>query len=343
MQCTLLIPHLFWPRAAHDDVARDLSLPALTTLLARADLERHDPIAPEAWLCQAFELERQHDWPLAPLTLTLDGGEPEGVYSLRADPVHIKVGRDGLHLVDAALFDLAAEDAASLVNALNAHFADSDLRFEAPNPKRWYVKLARAPALATRTISEVAGRDVQHFLPTGADALHWHGVFNEAQMVLHDHPVNVAREARGEPEVNSVWFWGGGTPSRVPGRPFGSVWSDDAGAIALAAAADAHDGALPADAQSWLRTLAAADAESHLLVLDTLRAPAVYDDAHAWRTRIAELEERWFAPLLAALRNGRLTRLTLVALGRDASARFSVARTDLVKIWRRAKPLAAYV
>src|SRR3954466_4547484 len=81
MQCTLLIPHLIWPRAAYDDVARDLPLPALTTLLARSTLERHDPISPEAWLCQAFEVERQHDWPLAPLTLALDGGEPSAGYS----------------------------------------------------------------------------------------------------------------------------------------------------------------------------------------------------------------------------------------------------------------------
>ena len=40
---------------------------------------------------------------------------------------------------------------------------------------------------------------------------------NEAQMILHTHPVNAEREARGMPAVNSVWLWGGGTlPAITP-------------------------------------------------------------------------------------------------------------------------------
>ena len=99
------------------------------------------------------------------------------------------------------------------------------------------MKLARAPKLVDSQLSEVAGKDVQPYLPAGADALEWHRIFNEAQMLLHEHAVNEAREARGEPAVNSVWFWGGGTRPAVPGRPFDAVWSDDTTAIALAAAA----------------------------------------------------------------------------------------------------------
>src|SRR5688572_12740058 len=76
MQCTLLIPHLFWPRVTADAIERGLELPQLRKLLGRAQLERHSAITPEAWLCQAFEVERQQDWPIAPLTLALDGGEP---------------------------------------------------------------------------------------------------------------------------------------------------------------------------------------------------------------------------------------------------------------------------
>ena len=36
-------------------------------------------------------------------------------------------------------------------------------------------------------------------------------------MLLHAHPVNEAREARGEPAVNSLWLWGAG-PRAAPGR-----------------------------------------------------------------------------------------------------------------------------
>jgi hypothetical protein len=38
----------------------------------------------------------------------------------------------------------------------------------------------------------------------------WRHAINEAQMVLHAHPVNQARQAAGQPVVNSLWPWGGG-------------------------------------------------------------------------------------------------------------------------------------
>ncbi|MDB5901789.1 MAG: 2,3-bisphosphoglycerate-independent phosphoglycerate mutase [Betaproteobacteria bacterium] len=345
MQCTLLIPHLFWPRATADIVARGLELPALSLVLARAHEERYSPVTPEAWLCQAFEVERQHDWPVAPLTLAVDGGHPEGAYWLRADPVHIKVGREGLRVVHSALFDVSADEAQVLVAALNAHFEGSDLIFAAPHPKRWYVKVSRTPDLLTHTVGEVAGQDVQRHLPAGADALAWHGRFNEAQMVLHEHPVNEARETRGEPAVNSVWFWGGGVTPMVQGRHFASVASDDAVATALAAVADVPAAALPADASAWLATPERARDSSHsphLVTLDQLATAVAYDDAHAWRTRIEALEAQWFAPLVEALRKGRLSALTVVALGAEASCRYTVNRADLLKLWRRPQPLSAY-
>jgi hypothetical protein len=344
MQCTLLIPHLFWPRATADVVARGLALPALSTVLARANEDRYSPVTPEAWLCQAFEVERQRDWPVAPLTLAVDGGHPESAYWLRADPVHIKVGRDGLRLVHSALFDVSADEAQTLIAALNGHFEGSDVAFVAPHPKRWYAKVSRTPDLETHTVGEVAGQDVQRHLPSGADALAWHGRFNEAQMVLHEHSINEAREARGEPAVNSVWFWGGGVMAAVEGRHFASVSSDDAIATSLATVADIPAAALPADASAWLASHdhARNASHSHLVTLDELATAVSYDDAHAWRTRIEALEAQWFAPLVEALRKGRLSTLTIVALGAEASCRYTVNRTDLLKLWRRPQPLSAY-
>jgi hypothetical protein len=344
MKCTLLIPRLFWHRSTAEVVAQGLELRALTTLLARASVEHYPAITPEAWLCQAFEVERQQDWPVAPLTLAVDGGDPDDAYWLRADPVHIKVSREGLHLVDNALFDVPVEDARALVALLNAHFASADISFRAPHPRRWYARLSRKPDLVTHSTSEVAGRDVQQYLPGGGDALAWHGTFNEAQMLLHEHPVNEARAARGEPELNSVWFWGGGTMPAVPACHFASVSSDDPTATALAAAADMHPRAVPADAETWFAALEREHGtqRTHLVVLDDLTTAVQYEDGDAWRTRIAALETGWFAPLTAALRKGRLTEMAIVVLGERASSRFTIRSTDLLKVWRRPKPLSAY-
>lgn len=343
MQCTLLIPHLVWSRETAAAMFSGLALPALTTLLARARAQRFPALTAEGWLCQAFEIERQQDWPVAPFTLALDGGEPGDAYWLRADPVHIKVERHRLLLVENALFDLSADEAQALAASLDRHFGPEGIAFHAPHPKRWYARLARAPNLVTHSVSEVAGQDVRLHLPTGDDALHWHGVFNEAQMLLHGHPVNAEREERGEPIVNSVWFWGGGTRTAARGGTFGAVWSDEATATSIAAAADTHAAGLPAGADAWLNAAARRQAdEAHLIVLDELASARAYRDGEAWRSRVAALEAHWFAPLRAALRERRISSLALVVPLADSCWRFDVAPGDLYKLWRRPKPWSEY-
>jgi hypothetical protein len=344
MQCTLLIPHLFWPGETAASVTQGLELPQLTKLLACARCDVSSAITTEGWMCEAFDVARQQDWPIAPLTLAVDGGNANEGYWLRADPVHLNVTRDRLLLVDNTLFELQAEEAQSLVATLNAYFDDAGLLFHAPHPKRWYAKLTRAPAVTTRGISEVAGQDVRHHLPSGAEALAWHRRFNEIQMLLHEHPTNESRDARGEPPVNSVWFWGGGTRPVVSARQhFQRVWSDNVSAIALARAAGTHADPLPADAETWLKSAAAAPpSASHLITLDGLATAIAYRDSEAWRTAITTLESNWLAPLVRALRANRLTGITLVALGETRACRFVLRRADLLKLWRRRRSLASY-
>ncbi len=342
MQCTLLIPHLFWPHETADAVLRGLALPHLTRLVSRARAERDTPATPEAWLCAAFGVERQQDWPVAPLTLKIDGGESGNAYWLRADPVHIKVERDRLLLVDNTLFDVSSDEAETFAGLINKHFENDGFAFQARAPKRWYLSLPQPPRLITCSPGEVAGNDVRTFLPAGADALVWHRIFNEVQMLLHEHALNEAREARGEAAVNSVWFWGGGVQPAVRGSPFQAVWSGDALARSLAAETGASARPLPADGAAWLDLAVQSKHASHLVIIDDLSAATRYGDMEAWRSRISALDAQWLAPLIAALRRGRLEHLTLVATGRTSSWRFTAGRTDLLKFWRSTPSLAAY-
>jgi hypothetical protein len=342
MRCTLLIPDLFWPGDGAKEVAAGLELPALEMLLARADAIKHPPLATEAWLCQAFEVERQQDWPVAPLTLALDGGEPGTHYWLRADPVHLEVGRDRIVLIESSLFELDAHEAAAFVATLDAHFGGRGISFAAPVPTRWYARIARAPRIVTRLMSEVGGGDVNALLPAGADALEWHAAFNEAQMLLHDHPVNAAREAAGAPTVNSIWLWGGGTQTAVKGRHFDTVASDEELAPALAVCAGVPARRVTARAPEWLPGAGAGADTSHLVVLTGLAQAVRYRDAAAWRSRIAALEGAWFAPLLSALRKRELEQVTLVAPCTRHCWRFEISFRDLLRFWRRPRGLSVY-
>ena len=63
------------------------------------------------------------------------------------------------------------------------------------------------------------GGEPADLLPAGNEGSVWRRRMNEAQMVLHAHPGNEAREARGELPVNSVWFWGAGELGAAPRAP----------------------------------------------------------------------------------------------------------------------------
>src|SRR5207249_1662504 len=77
---------------------------------------------PEAWLFGRFGVARQRDWPVAPYTLLADGGAPERHHWMRADPVHLQVGRNSLGLADSASFDVSRAESEALVEALTRHF-----------------------------------------------------------------------------------------------------------------------------------------------------------------------------------------------------------------------------
>jgi len=343
MNCTLLVPDLFGPQDAPADIERGLALPSLLVALARSRHEKHAPIPLEGWLCQAFEVERQQDWPVAPLTLSVDGGDPGDAYWLRADPIHLQLQRDRVALMASDMLQLTQQDADHMVAALNAQFAVDGLVFEARAPQRWYVRVAHRPSLVTQTITAAAGHDVHDVLPTGEDASAWRKIFNEIQMVLHALPVNEQRVDAGLPAINSVWIWGGGVRTDVPGRPFNAVWSDDALTQSLGAHADAHAARLPKDGAAWVDGARAQPAgEDRLIVIPDCAQSAAYGDVGGWRDAMERLDRSWIAPLVAALRNKLLERLVIVSPGIKACHRFELGRRSLSKFWVAARPLSAY-
>ena len=334
MNSHLLVPDLFWQSG--EEAYREPDLPGLRTLLACASATRSSARDMEEWLCRAFNVDKQRDWPVAALTLAADGVSPGDAYWLRADPVHLHLDSGQLILADGRTFVITREEADSLIMSLNAHFSDAGLTFLAPHPERWYLRLDKPPQIQTRTLAEAAGRNIDEFLPSGAESIYWHRVCNEIQMVLHHHAVNEAREAGGNPPVNSVWLWGGGRLPTVAGKPYAHVWTDEHLAKGLAKASGTAASSLTQDARTWLAQNPVAGV--HLLVLDSLRAAAQYRDRDRWSENVKQLEARWFTPLMAALRRGELEELAISS----GFWSFALARKDLWKLWRRGKELANY-
>ncbi len=329
----LVVPDLFLPSQVPAEASAGLALPALGKILARARQEPLSPESLEAWLCAAFGVENQA---MAPVTLRVDGLEAGTFYWLRADPVHLRLQRDQLILHAEVL--LRPEEAAELSTALNTHFAADGLCFLAPHPQRWYLQLDAASDISTAPLSQVVGKDVHTHLPQGADALRWHGVFNEIQMLLFEHPVNLAREARGELPINSLWLWGGGYAAEELRQSYSRVYSDCDLASAFAQVAGIPYVALSGDAMQCNP----GGAGDVLVVYEALHRALQQGDLPSWRDGLQRFEQTIAAPILDLLRCGRIGQITLDALHARASRRFVLTRSGARKLWLRPKPLARY-
>lgn len=321
MHVELVVPGLF-------AAAADTRLPALELLLARGRRKGGEPRRLEGWLGEAFGLES----PLPAGALT--ASQPGDALWARADPVHLRLMRDRLILVPAPALAIAAEEAAALCGALERHFGG--LGFEAVEPSRWCVRLAGPLAeLPAASPIDSAGSEVGLAMPAAAQQL-----VNEAQMLLHSHAVNEAREARGEPAVNSVWLWGAGRAPKMGPSTWTSVSADDPLVLGLARAAGVREGRLAASARAWLER--AAEDGRHLLVLDALRAPVAFAQQAEARAALEALERDWFAPLLGALRAGRIGMVSVHVPDGPGPSAFETIRGDLRRFWRRPRALERY-
>lgn len=324
----VVIPELFLPQAVMDAVCKDLKLPALERVLARARVEPLPVAALEAWLCGAFGVK---DGAIAPVMLEADGLKAADAYWLCATPVTLHIRRDQLVLQPD--IPISQEEADELCAGLNAHFAADGLHFFAPRPDRWYLRLDRQPGMSAVPLAEVAGRNIHEFLPQGEEALRWHGVLNELQMLLFNHPVNAAREARGDFAVNSVWLWGGGVAGKASSA-YARVFGD-----AGLAAAFAHAAGTPFEG---VREACPEECAGDVLaVFENLRGALKAGDLARWRAEVQTVEA-YCASLLAALKGGRLDSITLDVLGGNASRRFVLTRGLERKFWLRPKSLARY-
>ena len=157
MHLTLLVPELIWPEPADQFTLGKLSAPGLEWLLARAQLERQPRRPFETVLTGCFGLVAA---PCGALRLLGEGSdEARNGHWLCADPVHLRFHQERIILADAGAFDLADDEAHSLVQALNAEFADIG-RFHVASARRWYLKLNVAVDHPVEPISAVAGRRV---------------------------------------------------------------------------------------------------------------------------------------------------------------------------------------
>jgi len=305
--------------------------PALELLLARGRRSRRPAATPEAWIAEAFGLDGP--LPAGALSAHLAGEEAAEGHWLRADPVHLRADRDRVLLLPGACFEIAQAEADALCAEINRLFA-GQLTLHAFAPDLWGLRAASAMAADARSPLEVAGPEGGARLPDKR----LHALLAELQMALYQHAANTEREARGAPVVNSVWLWGAGALPAPAAAPWHSLSATDPAALGLAKRVGLRHRAPGEGAAAWLER--APEDGRHLVLLDLLRAAQALGDAEALARGLAALESEWFAPLLAALRAGRIDMLTVHVP--DAGLAVETVRGDLRRFWRRPRALEQY-
>jgi hypothetical protein len=114
---------------------------------------------------------------------------------------------------------LALDESASraFLDAVRELFTSEGFAVEYGAPTRWYVAHESLATLRTASPDRVIGRNVDRWLTEDPAVRLVRRLQNEVQMLLHTHPLNAEREARGLLPLNSFWLSGCGVAQAVRG------------------------------------------------------------------------------------------------------------------------------
>lgn len=289
---------------------------ALMKRLGRGDAS-NVPAGRMAQLARHFELpgDAAH-WPLAALSRQAQAGDAGAALWLRADPAWMVVDINGVRLLAVGeQLQLTQAEAEALAATLAPLFAENGLFFDWPVAAAAWLRLPAefaaddVPQFADP--ADALGDDVFEHTDTRAEARQWRMLAGEVQMRLHGHPVNQARQARGLPPVNALWFWGGGAlPQEAVTSRYASIFAEDSRIATLAKIAGA---AQPMPQQFSIP-----------------QGKALFDFSPLRDVRV--LQQAWLRPALTALKRGQIASLMLDS---EDGQLLHLARGQGLRFWRK--------
>ena len=318
--------------------ASQLSIAHLEKLLSRAHQEKMERrgLLGDLFNLYGVQVPREQDLPVASLSRLGDGGQVDKGWWICMEPVYLRPDRDSIVLMPNDDLNLTLEEAKGLASDIEQHFNDLDWHIEVLSPQRWYLRLPQAAEINTSPINEVVGKHINNLLPIGEQARQWHALLNEVQMLLHAHPLNQARQARGDFPINGVWVWGGGALPEIKQRAITFYTSGN-----LERGLANYVGNVINDCPQNYSSICHQHKDTNIpvAVLHQLEDALAANDVAAWCDEINRLEENWFSPVRLALKKGELKKVTIY--GGDGSS-FSTDTKMQRRFWIKRKSLFSY-
>lgn len=320
MHLTLFVPDLLWPD--HDNTAA-FDFPQQRPLARFLGLATHfrEPLAAaDSWesVLASTLGDTTPATSLAALRLSgelLDDGTMPDTATRRllcSDPVNLDFIQQHLVLNDLKHAPPDTHETQAFIARLNEEFAGEGRFFASPDPtadRHWYFEPTDPngvlPNLAAT--SRVVGRRIdanesRHVL--GSLGLQW---INRIQMCLNDHPVNEARQMRGQPSINSVWPWGLSGPTRI-------TMMEQTRFNRVVGQHPLLKGLCLLHRTTYDPTNLIKQSDGSTLVLDTALTTAIAEDnLDGWQSAADALIATWITPALEQLSCGALDSLTLIS------------------------------
>jgi hypothetical protein len=262
-----------------------------------------------------------------------------------ATPVELVAGLTRVHLGRPGIVRLTPQEQAMLADAFARTFGGSGVTLQPLSDGQFLAVTPGIDPIATTEPARCAGGLL--VVPQGAGAAPLLRLIAEIEMWLHGAAFNEARAARGAAPVTALWLWGasGATlaqaraPEGAPagGGPHGATAAF--GSDAFVAGLLALDGRALERLPERTETLFADPSTARTVVVAELAGELPGEGAWTLTAAAAALDRRLIQPALAALRDGSLGRLTLIA--NDTC--IAVGRLSGMKRWRRPRAgLAAF-
>lgn len=312
-------------------------MPSLQHLLKRCDNHSQYHIESEVLLLQQLGWsgdDADKDVPAAALERLAAGQDSEGFW-FRADPVNLQEDQNYLMMSYPSILDLELAEAQAMAESINRHFAEDGWFLEIADTQRWYLRLDNAPTIHTTPAWRAVGKDVFALMPTGEDSKRWHAWLMELQMLLFNHPVNIARTEKGLATVSGLWFWGGGELPLLSGKATSgkTILRGDSPFLLGASRRSGHANEdLPGE-MSQICHDDETDSEE-LILLEHARMALQSGSMEKGMAALQQLEKEIFQPIAGLLKSKKLHSLTLV----DSPGHVVIISAGgMRKWWRRSK------
>jgi hypothetical protein len=341
-QITLVLPFALPAPEFATELTRSLQAPALAALLSRTASHQRHPykhaaraLPHEAWLARALGLEQHGQPAFAAAAMRGFGLDPaEGTWFI-VNPAHIDIARSHLMMPDLRHLALSEQDSRALFDAAVPWFEEAGHQLRYGDAQTWFMRADDWAGMDTASPDAAVGMNLTDVMPLGPHALAFRKLQNEIQMLWYTHPTNAARESRRLPSVNAFWLWAGasarentvapGLAGTPPASPFAPIATFETPGWLTALGRP-----LPS-----LNALTNELNRDTLLVCGNVAAPAIAADWGGWLHEMQRLEAELFAPLLAALVQGRAKQVKLVLSNRVAHAELTTTALAQRKFWRR--------